>query len=206
VIGEYELGAKDLALFQSSPATGHIPELGSSMIGFFQFCEESAIPPPLDITNIDIALYLAWMGDKGTVAADNMQPYLSAINKFLLDHGMSPVALGPMVTGVRKLLANCQKDLAPTAERLPLPAPVALAILEKAEELIKGVQWAAHDCTNNMLMRACTVTITSYVFFCRGECGVCARGEDLIVNTTHITLRLSKEKGCQLRLGFGYRL
>jgi hypothetical protein len=80
-----------------------------------------------------------------------------------------------MVSGVREGLANCQKDLDPTPERLPLPAPVALAIVEKAEELLKGVQWAAHDQTRNMLLRACIVTNASYVFFCRGECGACAR-------------------------------
>jgi hypothetical protein len=108
------------------------------MTDFFIFCDENAIPQ-LDVANIDITRYLAWIGDQGTVAADSLQPYLSAINKFLLGHGKPPVALGPMVSGVRKGLANCQKDLDPTPERLPLPAPVALAILEKAEELLKGV-------------------------------------------------------------------
>jgi hypothetical protein len=111
------------------------------MTGFFIFCDENAIPP-LDVTNIDNTRYLAWIGDQGIVAADSLQPYLSAINKFLLDHGKPPVA---MVSGVCKGLANCQKDLDPTPERQPLPAPVALTILEKAEELLKGVQWAAHD-------------------------------------------------------------
>ena len=137
------------------------------------------------------------MGDKGTVAVDCIQPYLSAINNFLLNHGKPLVALGPMVTGVRKGLANCQRDIALTPERLSLPAPAALVILEKAEELLKIVQWAAHDYTDIMLMRACIATIASYVFFCRGECGACARREDLVVNTTHITLRLSKENGHQ---------
>jgi hypothetical protein len=121
------------------------------MAGFFQFYKENAIPP-LDITNINIARYLAWMGDKGTVAAESIHPYLSAINKFLLDHGKPSVALGPMVTEVRKNLANCRRDLILTPERLLIPAPVALAILEKAEELFKGVQWAARDYTDNMLM------------------------------------------------------
>ena len=124
-----------------------------------------------------------------------MQLYLSAIIKFLLDHGKPPVALGPMVTGVRNCLANCQKDLAPTPERLQLPSPVALAIIEKSEELHKGVQWAAHHCIDNMLMRVCIATIASYVFICRGECDACVRRDDLLVKTTHITLRLSKEKG-----------
>jgi hypothetical protein len=74
------------------------------------------------------------------VATDSLQPYLSTINKFLLDHGKPPVALGPMITGVSKGLANCQRDLVPTLERLPLPVLVALAIREKAERLLKIVQ------------------------------------------------------------------
>ncbi len=89
--------------------------------------------------NIDIARYVAWIGEQDTVAADSFQHYLSVINKFLLDHGKPPVAIGAMITGVRKGLANCQRDPAPTPERLPLPAPVALAILEKIEALLKVV-------------------------------------------------------------------
>ena len=53
------------------------------------------------------------------------------------------------------------------------------------------------DLTDNMLLRACIATIASYIFFCRGECGACARREDPVVNITPITLRLSKEKGHQ---------
>ena len=88
------------------------------MKGFFIFCEEGAITP-LDITNAEIARYLTWIADQGTVAADNLQPYLFAINKFLLDHGKPPVALGPKIDGVRKDLANCQRDLAPTPDSSP---------------------------------------------------------------------------------------
>jgi hypothetical protein len=66
--------------------------------------------------------------------------HLSAINKFLMNHGKPTVTLGPLIDGVRKDLANFQRDLAPPPEILPLPAPVALAILEKAEALLKGVQ------------------------------------------------------------------
>ena len=83
------------------------------MTGFFRFFEESAITP-LDITNADIARYLAWMAEQGTVAAENLHPYLFAINKFLLDHGKPPVTLGPLIDGVHQGLANCQRDLART--------------------------------------------------------------------------------------------
>ena len=133
-----DLGVRALVLYQSSLQPGTSRNYGSTMTGFFRFCEESAITP-LDITNADIAHYLARMAEQGTVAAENLQPYLFAINKFLLDHGKPPVALGPLIDGVRKGLAYCQRDLSPTPERLPLPAPVALAILVKAEALLKVV-------------------------------------------------------------------
>jgi hypothetical protein len=35
---------------------------GSNMTGFYVLCDENAILP-LDVTNIDIARYLAWIGD-----------------------------------------------------------------------------------------------------------------------------------------------
>ena len=58
MFGEDELGAKPLAMFQSSLQPGTYQNYGSNMTSFFQVCEESAIPP-LDNTNIDIARYLA---------------------------------------------------------------------------------------------------------------------------------------------------
>ncbi len=120
------------------------------------------------------------------MAADSLQPYLSAINKCLLDRGKPPVALGAMVAGVRLGLANYRTDMAPTPEGLPLPAPVALAILKRAETLLKNRdQWVASDMR---LLRACIAIIASYIFFCRGECGACAMRQDLVIDATHITL------------------
>ena len=104
-----------------------------------------------------------------------------------------------MVSGVRSGLANCQTDLAPTPERLPLPAPVALAILKKAEHLLRGVQWGSLMTTDIMLLRACLASIASYIFFCRGECNASTKRGDLVVDSTHITLRLGKEKGQHAR-------
>ena len=64
--------------------------------------------------------------------AASLQPYLSSINKYLQDHAQPLVALGLLVSGIHKELANCQENLAPLPQRLPLPAPVALEILELA--------------------------------------------------------------------------
>ncbi len=82
----------------------------------------------------------------------------------------------------------------PTPKRLPLPALIALAILEKAEALLKVVHWVYPN-TNTTLLRACIVSIASYLFFCQEECNSYARRENPMVNATRITLRLNKEKG-----------
>ena len=88
------------------------------MTGLFIFCEESAITP-LDITNAAIARYMARIADQGTVAADSLEPHLSVINKFLLDHDKPPIALVTLIDGVRKGLAKCQRDLAPRQNACP---------------------------------------------------------------------------------------
>ena len=132
------------------------------------------------------------------MAARSLQPYLSAINRFLLDHARAPMALGPMITSVKKGLANCQQDLAPTPERVPIPAPVALSILILAEKLLVMVQWD-HSDQRLSLLRACIVSVASYMFFNRGECSSTALSSDLKVDDSHVTLRLRNEKGHKAR-------
>ena len=134
----------------------------------------------------------------------SLTPYLSGINRFLQDNALPPVALGPIVAGVRKGLMNCHTDTAPLPERLPLPAPVALAILELGEQLLIKTTWKPKDPILPVL-RATVATIASYVFFNRGECIACAVTEDLVVsNTAHITLLLRQEKG-RKGLNAGYK-
>jgi hypothetical protein len=127
------------------------------------------------------------------VSATILTPYLSTINRFLKDHALPPVALGPLVAGARKGLMNCQTNTAPLPERLPLPAPVTLAILELGEKLLTETTWDPKDPIMPVL-RAAVTTIASYVFFNRGECSACALTGDLMVNNTHITLLLRQEK------------
>jgi len=95
-----------------------------------------------------------------------MQPYLSAINKFLQDHARPPVALGPLVLGVRKGLEKCQRDDNLTPERLPLSAPVALSILDGDEHMLPLVRWDPVD-PRLQLLRASIASISSYIFFNR---------------------------------------
>jgi hypothetical protein len=202
VFGDDELGEAATVLFQSATSKGTDQNYTSNLKTFFEFCDISLIDPK-QVSPIDIARYIAWLGKKGTVAAASLQPYLSSINKYLQDHALPPVALGPLVAGVRKGLANCQEDLAPLPQRLPLPAPVALEILELAESLQLSVQfhWSDPDLD---LLRAAVATITAYMFFNRGECGACALHGDIVVDNDFVTLLLRDEKG-KKALGAGQR-
>jgi hypothetical protein len=68
---------------------------------------------------------------------------------------------------------NCQTGTAPLLDRLPLPAPVALAMLELGEKLLTKTDWDPEDPILPVI-RATYATIASYVFFNRGECIDCA--------------------------------
>jgi hypothetical protein len=91
-------------------------------------------------------------------------------------------------------LNNCQEDSIPRPQRLPLPAPVVLAILALAKRLLSSVHWDRRD-PQLLLLRAATTSIASYLFFNRGECSACALTGDIAIDDTHITLQLRHEKG-----------
>eukprot|EP00873_Tetraselmis_striata_P002760 jgi/Tetstr1/423024/TSEL_001301.t1 len=48
------------------------------------------------------------VGQPGAIKASSLQPYLSAVNNFFKDQGREPMALGNLVSRVRKGLAASQ--------------------------------------------------------------------------------------------------
>ena len=96
VFGDDELGRAATTLFQAATTEGTERNYSFNLKSFFEFCNVSLLEPQ-GVTPIDIARYVAWLGKRGTVAAASMQPYLSSINKYLQDHALPPVALGPLV-------------------------------------------------------------------------------------------------------------
>ena len=142
LLGDDDLGRTALTLCQSSLQPRSYDTYASALAGFMRFYVEQDLAP-LEATPVHIARYVAWLGMRGTVAATSLQPYQSAINRFLQDHGVAPVALGPLVANVRAGLRNSQVTLQPSAPRVPLLAPVALAILDHAERLLPVLRWTA---------------------------------------------------------------
>jgi len=64
-----------------------------------------------------------------------MQPYLSAINRYLQDHQLQPVAMGAMVVDAQAALAGLQVPLVEPTRRAALPAVVAKQIHDLALSL-----------------------------------------------------------------------
>jgi len=110
LLGTKALGSLAMALVTSSKEqsiyTGYLSELNH----FFNFCRIESITP-LDVTAAQIVRYIAYLGSVNTIAAGSMQPYLSAINRYLQDHQRQPVAMGPMVVDAQAGLAGLQVPL-----------------------------------------------------------------------------------------------
>jgi hypothetical protein len=111
--------------------------------------------------------YTAWLALLGTVAAISLQPYFPAVNKFFRDHQRQPIAVGDLLADARRGLEMLQHRLVPTASRLPLPAPVALDILQAATTLRDTLTWTPAALPQLQRFRACLAICVNYIFFCR---------------------------------------
>lgn len=84
---------------------------------------------------MNIFKYVAYLDTLGTISADSLHPYLSAINMFYYDHKVEPVAQRPLVVDAVAGLKGMQKPVAPSLKRTQLPAAAAKAIHDDAAAL-----------------------------------------------------------------------
>ena len=68
VFGEDEIGKRATSLFESALTTRTRGNYSSNLSSFYTFCDTSLLDP-LAVGPIDIAHYVAWLGQRGTVAA-----------------------------------------------------------------------------------------------------------------------------------------
>jgi hypothetical protein len=141
--------------------------------------------------------YTAWLALLGTVVASSLQPYFSAVNKFFRDHRRQPIAVGELLADARRGLEMLQHRLQPTAARLPLPAQVAMDILQAADTLHGTFAWTPASLPQMQRFRACLAVCVNYMFFCRAETGARCQTGDLVVDmpAQQICLFVRKSKG-----------
>jgi hypothetical protein len=93
LLGTDKLGVTAIALLSNSLAPSTYANYDSALRQFFTFCTGENIAP-LQATPATMVRYTAWLALHGTVAANSLQPYFSAVNKFFRDHQRQPISSG----------------------------------------------------------------------------------------------------------------
>eukprot|EP00873_Tetraselmis_striata_P014901 jgi/Tetstr1/435165/TSEL_002621.t1 len=102
--GSDELGQRTLDLLSSSLSAQTLKSYAGRLSQFAEFCHDSENISPLEATTATVVRYVAWIGERGHIAAKSLQPYLSAINTFFELHNLVPIAKDSLhLTSARRL-------------------------------------------------------------------------------------------------------
>jgi hypothetical protein len=170
LLGTYNLGAKTIELLTAAGAKSTSDTYRNAIKPYFKLCEEQGLPP-LAATAAIMARYIDWIGERGTIKATGMQPYLSAMNGFYKVHGAEPVAQGDLVAKVRRGLAASKVSLHPSRTRQYMPARILVSSLRFAMALRTQLTntWTQAQSDLILLFRACQATVLVSIFFVGGE-------------------------------------
>eukprot|EP00873_Tetraselmis_striata_P023379 jgi/Tetstr1/443643/TSEL_031641.t1 len=195
--GSDELGQRTLDLLSSSLSAQTLKSYAGRLSQFAEFCHDSENISPLEATTATVVRYVAWIGERGHIAAKSLQPYLSVINTFFELHNLVPIAKDSLhLTSARRGLMLRQRRLDAAPLRVPLPADVAYRFVAKAELIVFAPYPEYH-----LDFRALLASVVNFMFFARGLIGVSCRVRDVHVDTYNITLQVYREKGRAGRRG-----
>eukprot|EP00873_Tetraselmis_striata_P028607 jgi/Tetstr1/448871/TSEL_036097.t1 len=195
--GSDELGQRTLDLLSSSLSAQTLKSYAGRLSQFAEFCHDSENISPLEATTATVVRYVAWIGERGHIAAKSLHPYLSAINTFFELHNLVPIAKDSLhLTSARRGLMLRQRRLDAAPLRVPLPADVAYRFVSKAELIVSAPYPESH-----LDYRALLASVVNFLFFARGLTGVSCRVQDVHVDTYNITLQIYREKGRAGRRG-----
>eukprot|EP00873_Tetraselmis_striata_P041113 jgi/Tetstr1/461377/TSEL_000588.t1 len=172
--GSDELGQRTLDLLSSSLSAQTLKSYAGRLAQFAEFCHDSENISPLEATTATVVRYVAWIGERGHIAAKSLHPYLSAINTFFELHNLVPIA----------------KD------SLHLTSARPYRFVSKAELIVSTPYPESH-----LDYRALLASVVNFLFFARGLTGVSCRVQDVHVDTYNITLQIYREKGRAGRRG-----
>eukprot|EP00873_Tetraselmis_striata_P041198 jgi/Tetstr1/461462/TSEL_006570.t1 len=161
--GSDELGQRTLDLLSSSLSAQTLKSYAGRLSQFAEFCHDSENISPLEATTATVVRYVAWIGERGHIAAKSLQPYLSAINTFFELHNLIPIAKESLhLTSARRGLMLRQRRLDAAPLRVPLPADVAYRFVTKAELIVSAPYQEYHPD-----FRALLASVVNFMFFAR---------------------------------------
>jgi hypothetical protein len=106
--------------------------------------------------------FTALLARAGTVAANNLQPYFSVINRFVRDHLRELVALEPLLTDARRGLAMQQYPITDPDIRVPIVAPIVQRVLLFAHRHYRALTWQPDNLIHIKTFRAILAVCTNY--------------------------------------------
>ena len=122
-------GTTGVRLAASALEDGTVDQYARHWATFADWCAANRLDP-IPASPRMILAYVGFLAEKGTIAADSLQPYLSAINTHHLDMGLERPAIGHVVTAARRGMRRAQALLTTRDSRIPLPAPAALEVID----------------------------------------------------------------------------
>lgn len=180
-LGTDSLGQTAISLLTSALSPSTYQSYHQKLNKFARFCAEQG-KLLLECSTHDVLRYVAWLAREGRVAADSIQPYLSAINRLYQDLGLPVIASGPLVTAAVKGLQGMQQPAVPRElERAPIPAQVVYDMLVTASHILDSV--VIDGLAQLRLARACLATIVAFLFFARPGANANVLDADLVVVT-----------------------
>ena len=170
-LGEDEVGQRALQLLGAKLAPNTYSSYCGKTLKFLQFCKEYNVDP-LTCSTIDVIRYVSWLGLQGSVAADSLQPYLSAINTMRTDLALPAVAKGALVRGAVQGLRSLQVVPDKLSGRHPLPSPVVYKILVRAASLAQQLghlQSTSYQARLHLMtqLRCCLSVVMAFLFMLR---------------------------------------
>jgi len=193
-------GTTGVRLAASALEDGTVDNYARHWDSFTDWCALNKLEP-IPASPRMILAYVGSLAERGTIAADSLQPYLSAINTRHLDMGLERPAIGHVVTAARRGMRRAQALLSTRDSRIPLPAPAALEVLEASLRDLDVWRVCLTERALAERLRRRYSTALGFVFFGRQDSCVHLEMADHGIDDSFIWLRLTEKtkRGSALR-------
>lgn len=191
-VAQWTGGTTAIRLMASALEDSTVEQYGRHWATFCTWCAENSLEP-LPATPRMIVAYIGTLAERGSIGADSLQPYLSAINAMHADHGFERPALGHMVARARQGMRRSQALVQTRDTRVPLPADAVMRILQSTLAARPSLEQRPPRERLAFLRRRYAVVL-AFVFMGRQDSCVHLRADDHGIDDSFLWLRLTEKQ------------
>ena len=191
-VAQWTGGTTAIRLMASALEDSTVEQYGRHWTTFCTWCAENGLEP-LPATPRMIVAYIGTLAERGSIGADSLQPYLSAINAMHADHGFERPALGHMVARARQGMRRSQALVQTRDTRVPLPAEAVMRILQSTLAALPSLERRQPRERLAFLRRRYSVVL-AFVFMGRQDSCVHLRADDHGIDDSFLWLRLTEKQ------------